>query len=70
LRVLIQNAYQLLQDAQLVGGPSWLTSDTFDIVATIAGNPPHEQIPLMLRALMALLLSGTPSKAVSVSKSS
>ena len=24
LRVLIQNAYQLLQDAQLVGGPSWL----------------------------------------------
>jgi uncharacterized protein (TIGR03435 family) len=53
LRVLIQNAYQLLQDAQLVGGPSWLTSDRFDIVATVAGNPPPEQIPLMLRALLA-----------------
>ena len=53
LRVLIQNAYQLLQDAQLIGGPSWMTSDTFDIVATMAGNPPQEQIPLMLRALLA-----------------
>ncbi len=45
--------YQLLQDAQLVGGPTWLTSDRFDIVATVAGNPPPEQIPLMLRALLA-----------------
>ena len=53
LRVLIQNAYQLLQDAQVVGGPSWLTSDRFDINATVAGNPPPEQIPLMLRALLA-----------------
>src|SRR5688572_33264047 len=53
LRVLIQNAYQLLQDAQVVGGPSWWTSDRFDIVATVAGNPPPEQIPLMLRALLA-----------------
>jgi uncharacterized protein (TIGR03435 family) len=53
LRVLIQNAYQLLQEAQLVGGPSWLTSDRFDINATVAGNPPVEQIPLMLRALLA-----------------
>lgn len=53
VRVLIQNAYQLLQDGQLDGGPSWLTSDTFDIVATVAGNPPREQIPLMLRALLA-----------------
>jgi uncharacterized protein (TIGR03435 family) len=53
LRVLIQNAYQLLQDAQVVGGPSWWTSDRFDIVATVAGNPPPEQISLMLRALLA-----------------
>ena len=53
LRVLIQNAYQLLQDAQVVGGPSWLTSDRFDIVATVPGNPPQEQIQLMLRALLA-----------------
>jgi len=53
LRVLIQNAYQLLQDAQVVGGPSWWTSETFDIDATVAGNPPQDQIPLMLRALLA-----------------
>jgi len=36
-----------------VSGPSWWTSDRFDIVATVAGNPPPEQIPLMLRALLA-----------------
>ena len=53
VRVLIQNAYQLLQDARLVGGPSWLSSDRFDIVATMAGNPPPEQMPLMLRSLLA-----------------
>ena len=53
VRVLIQNAFQLLQDPQLVGGPSWLTSDTFDIDATVAGDPPQDQIPLMLRALLA-----------------
>ena len=53
VRVLIQNAYQLLQEGQVVGGPSWLTSDTFDIVASVAGNPAPDQIPLMLRALLA-----------------
>jgi uncharacterized protein (TIGR03435 family) len=53
VRVLIQNAYQLLQEGQMVGGPSWLTSDTFDIVASVAGNPAPDQIPLMLRALLA-----------------
>jgi uncharacterized protein (TIGR03435 family) len=53
LRVLIQNAYQMLQDGQLVGGPSWLNSDRFDIIATASGNPPPDQIPVMLRALLA-----------------
>jgi uncharacterized protein (TIGR03435 family) len=34
LRMLIRNAYQL-QDFQISGGPGWLTSDHFDIVAKI-----------------------------------
>ena len=53
LRVVIQNAYQLLQDAQLVGGPGWLASDSFDIVATAPGNPSQGQMMEMLRALLA-----------------
>lgn len=53
LRVLIQNAYQLLQDGQLVGGPVWLTSDRFDVVAKVPDNTSPEQMPLMLRALLA-----------------
>ena len=32
LRLIIRNAYRL-QDFQIVGGPSWLNSDRFDIVA-------------------------------------
>src|SRR5262245_50676317 len=34
LRLLIRNAYQL-QDFQISGGPTWLNSDHFDIVAKI-----------------------------------
>src|SRR5207247_2547328 len=34
LRLLIRNAYQL-QDFQISGGPGWLASDHFDIVAKI-----------------------------------
>jgi uncharacterized protein (TIGR03435 family) len=34
LRMLIRNAYQL-QDFQISGGPAWLNSDHFDIVAKI-----------------------------------
>ena len=34
LRQLVTMAYQL-QQFQLVGGPSWITSDRFDIVAKI-----------------------------------
>ena len=60
LRQLIRLAYQV-QDFQVVGGPGWLDSDRFDVVAKV---PPHdgnrpatEQTPspisLMLRALLA-----------------
>jgi len=61
LRMLIRNAYQL-QDSQIVGGPDWMNTDRFDIVAkaedgAISGpQPPLGQpgpVQLMLRALLA-----------------
>src|SRR5262245_15090674 len=62
LRLLIRNAYQL-QDFQIVGAPSWIASDRFDIVAKAeegmgdpfqsdqTGQPSRGQ--LMIRALLA-----------------
>ena len=32
LRLLIRNAYQL-QDSQITGGPSWIASDHYDLIA-------------------------------------
>jgi uncharacterized protein (TIGR03435 family) len=59
LRDLIRFAYQV-QNFQLEGGPSWLTTDRWDIVAKAEGDPPPVQpggppdrMMLMLRALMA-----------------
>src|SRR5205823_4745106 len=58
VRLLIQQAYQL-QQFQLVGGPAWLATDRFDIVAKMAGEPkpfvPGEPQPIML-ALRPLLV--------------
>jgi bla regulator protein blaR1 len=39
LAFLIEFAYQL-QNYELHGGPAWLTSDRWDIIAKIAGDPP------------------------------
>jgi uncharacterized protein (TIGR03435 family) len=60
LQMLIQNAYDL-QDFQIAGGPKWLNSDRFDIVATSSSpdlskveqpfGPTQQQ--LMLRSLLA-----------------
>ena len=52
VRALIRHAYQL-QDFELTGGPKWLDSERFDIVARADGEPPAAQIRLMLRALLA-----------------
>ena len=62
LRLLIRNAYQL-QDFQISGGPSWIGSDHFDIVAKIDGSaqdpfaaaqrPGPTPLQLMIRALLA-----------------
>jgi len=58
-RMLITFAYQL-QGYQLVGGPSWLPNDRFDIVAKMDGDPPPvrpgtgpDQTMLALRTLLA-----------------
>jgi len=56
--VLISFAYQL-QPFELQGGPSWIESDRWDIVAKVAGNPPPtapgtpDAIMLATRALLA-----------------
>jgi uncharacterized protein (TIGR03435 family) len=39
VKLLITFAYQV-QDYQLVGGPGWIGSDRFDVVAKFAGDPP------------------------------
>jgi uncharacterized protein (TIGR03435 family) len=52
LRDIIRNVYQL-QTFQLVGGPSWLDADRFDIIAKADGNPTQQDMLLMARALLA-----------------
>jgi len=63
LRLLIRNAYQV-QDFQITGGPNWLGSDHFDIIAKVPHGTPAPQGPpapgsapsplqLMLRSLLA-----------------
>jgi uncharacterized protein (TIGR03435 family) len=60
LRMLIRNAYQL-QDFQIIGAPSWVDTDRFDINAKAEGDPgpavvaPGQPGPIMLmiRSLLA-----------------
>jgi uncharacterized protein (TIGR03435 family) len=59
LRPLIAFAYQI-QSYQLVGGPSWLANDRFDIVAKMEGDPPAvipgtgaDHMMLAVRTLLA-----------------
>ena len=51
LRMLIVSAYQL-KDYQVVGGPSWLDSDRFDITARAAGEVTPEVARRMLQSLL------------------
>jgi len=61
LKMLIGVAYgtpQPLPDFQLAGGPKWLDSDRFDIVAKASGDPqpgPNGPPPTMFLMLRALL---------------
>jgi bla regulator protein BlaR1 len=62
LHMLIRNAYQL-QEFQISGGPGWISSDHFDIVAKMEGGVPDPlaggpgtgptRLQLMIRALLA-----------------
>jgi uncharacterized protein (TIGR03435 family) len=51
LRDLIVNAYQVA-DARPVGGPAWINSDRFDIVAKGTEETSMKQTRLMLRTLL------------------
>src|SRR4029450_8714123 len=53
LRLMIRNAYRV-QDFQIVGGPDWLSTARFDVVAKPeGGNPSQEELQLMLRSPIA-----------------
>lgn len=53
VRLLLRQAYEV-QDFQIIGGPSWLASDRFDIVAKSPdGVAGPEQTRVMLRAMLA-----------------
>lgn len=53
LRMLLRQAFDV-QEFQLVGGPSWITSDRFDIIAKAPeGMVGPNQVRPMLRALLA-----------------
>ena len=49
---IVTEAYDL-KGYQISGGPPWIVTDRFDIVATSAGDPRREQVMAMLRALLA-----------------
>lgn len=52
LRELIRVAFGI-QSFQLIGGPSWIGSERFDIVAKADGDPPSGSMVVMIRRLLA-----------------
>jgi uncharacterized protein (TIGR03435 family) len=52
LRMLIQNAYAV-QASQVLGGPSWINSEGYDIEAKPERNADRKQMWLMLQNLLA-----------------
>ena len=55
LRMLIMAAFELKQDAQLVGGPPMLMAAKYDVTARVANTPTIaiKDLPQLLRALLA-----------------
>ena len=49
---IIRNAYRL-QGFQIVGGPDWITTERWDIVAKGEGDPTPPQLLVMLQNLLA-----------------
>lgn len=54
VRLLMRQAFGQLQDFQLVGGPSWINSDRFDIEAKIEGGGPMS--PQMIQSVLRQIL--------------
>ena len=52
LRTLIEDAYEL-KPFQLTGGPRWMDSDTFAVLAKGAESATNAQVRLMLQSLLA-----------------
>jgi uncharacterized protein (TIGR03435 family) len=52
LLLILQATYSLPAE-RIVGGPSWLDTQLFDISAKAAGDAPREQIVLMVKQLLA-----------------
>ncbi len=51
LRILLRTAFAL-QAPQIIGGPSWLDTSTFDIEAKVPGTPTGPELMLMLQNLL------------------
>ena len=51
LKLLMQQVWNA-KDYQIVGGPSWITSDRFLITAKAETDVPRDQVYLMMRALI------------------
>ena len=49
---LLVTAYRPLPRNRMVGGPSWINTDRFDIVATMEGTPTPPEIFAMVRSLL------------------
>ena len=49
---LLATAYAPLPRSRMVGGPSWINTDRFDIVATMEGAPTPPEIFEMVRSLL------------------
>jgi uncharacterized protein (TIGR03435 family) len=49
---LIATAYGIEND-KVLGGPSWLETDRFDVIAKVAPSTPPETLKLMLQALLS-----------------
>jgi uncharacterized protein (TIGR03435 family) len=52
LRNIVRNVWNL-NNLQIVGGPSWINEDRFDIVATAPGNPGFPTMMEMAKTMLA-----------------
>jgi uncharacterized protein (TIGR03435 family) len=52
LRNMLRN-FNRIQPYQLVGGPDWMSTDRWDIVAKAEGDPPPELMMEMMKTLLA-----------------